>query len=78
MQDRAIHHFVTLVVPCYLGFQYWFPVSKYSSHRKLNIYAKEKKAVEKGGKKKRKKLVTARIELETFEPSGCATEAMAW
>ena len=31
MQDRAICHFVTLVVPCFLGFPYWFPVSRCNS-----------------------------------------------
>ena len=31
MQDCAIRHFVTLVVPCFLGFQYWFPVSRCNS-----------------------------------------------
>ena len=36
MQDREIHHFVTLVVPCFLGFQYWFPVSRCNS-RSLHL-----------------------------------------
>ena len=31
MQDCAICHFVALVVPCFLGFQYWFPVSRCNS-----------------------------------------------
>ena len=31
MQDRVICHFVTLVVPCFLGFPYWFPVSRCNS-----------------------------------------------
>ena len=28
MQDHVIRHFVTLVVLCFLSFQYWFPVSR--------------------------------------------------
>ena len=31
MQDHAIRHFVTVVVPCFLGFQYWFQVSRCNS-----------------------------------------------
>ena len=31
IQDCAIRHFVTLAVPCFLGFQYWFPVSRCNS-----------------------------------------------
>ena len=36
MQDRTIRHFVTLVVPCFLGFQHWFPVSRCNS-RSLHL-----------------------------------------
>ena len=31
MQDRTILHFVTLVVPCFPSFQYWFPISRCNS-----------------------------------------------